>query len=41
MNLLMGILQYFQEQMIIFWGSEASELNEDISINVIDCAFLI
>lgn len=41
MNLLTGILQCFQEQMIVFWGSEASKLNEDISINFIDSAFLI
>lgn len=41
MNLLMEILQGFQGQMIVFWGNEASELNEDISINFIDSAFLI
>lgn len=36
-----GFCKCFQEQMIVFWGSEASELNEDISIIFIDSAFLI
>lgn len=41
MNLFMGLLQCFPEEMIVFWGNEASELNEDIFINFIDSAFLI
>lgn len=40
-QIFMGILHCFQEQMLVFWSSEASELNEDISINFIDSAFLI
>lgn len=37
----MGIFQCFPEQIIVFWSSKAREFNEDISINLIDWAFLI